>query len=479
MREIGSLVWWQIPEAGWLAFGCVLLVIQILSKESSAFLKVGCLSLFGFILFLGASFFWPNGWLGLNLSGHYLLDGVAIFFKRLFLGIGLFVTLMAIRGESRQISQRSEFFILIWFAIGAMGFLSSIQDLTTLFVSLELVTVTFYVLVSFYRHHTASVEAGVKYLVLGALSTGCLVYGIVYLFGNTRSLDFFRIGEVIAQQSPTMGLGLGVLLILVGVGFKIGVVPFQWWIPDVYQGAPTPVAALLAVASKAAGFAVLWRLLTGPFSSLVPLLTPALQVAAILSILFGSLGALAQHEVKRLMGYSSISHAGFLLIGFIANGSNPSPAVLFYLSVYSIATLAIFSVINEVSELLGGTQFSKFNGLAKRHFGAALALTIGMVSLAGIPPLAGFWGKWFIFWEAWQSGYSILVIVGAFGAFISIYYYLALVRSLFFEEPLEESVPIRLSFLSQTAIYILILASLGLGIFPGMLSQVVRLTLTP
>lgn len=477
METVSSLVWWQLPETGWLAFGCALLLVQIFSQDSLAFKRVGSLSLLGFVLFLVSSFFWPENWQGLALKDHYLWDGVAIFFKRLFLVCGFFVTLMSVRGEARQIARRSEFFVLTWFALGGMGFLSSVQDLTTLFVALELVTVSFYVLVSFYRYNTSSIEAGVKYLVLGALSTGCLVYGIVYLFGNTGALNFSQIAQVISNETPSISLGLGVMLILVGVGFKIGVVPFQWWIPDVYQGAPTPVAAFLSVGSKAAGIVILWRLLNGPFNDLTSLLAPALQVAAALSILFGSLGALAQRDVKRLMGYSSISHAGFLLMGFIASGSTPSPAVLFYLSVYSVATLAIFTVISELSESLGGTSLAHFNGLAKRHFGAALALSVGMISLAGIPPLAGFWGKWFIFWEAWQSGYHVLVLVGAFGAVVSIYYYLALVRSLFFEEVPPEAVPIRLGLLSQMAIYLLTLASLGLGIFPSFADQFVRASL--
>ncbi|MEZ5405163.1 MAG: NADH-quinone oxidoreductase subunit N [Verrucomicrobiia bacterium] len=411
------------------------------------------------------------------MKGRYVWDGVAIFFKRLFLGCGFFVALMARKGESKSIAQRSEFFILTWFAIGGMGFLASVQDLVTLFVALELVTVTFYILVSFYRVNRFSIEAGVKYLVLGALSSGCLVYGIVYLFGNTGGLRFSQIASVINTQPLNLGLGLGVLLLLVGVAFKVGLVPFHWWIPDVYQGAPTPVTAFLSVGSKAAGIVVLWRLLMGPLESLVFVLTPVLVWVAALSILFGALGALAQRDVKRLMGYSSISHAGFLLMGFIAYGFQPSGAVLFYLGVYAVATLGIFMVISLLSESLGGTHLSCFYGLGQRHFGLALALVVGMVSLAGIPPLAGFWGKWMVFWSAWQAGYHFLVFVGAFGAVVSIYYYLALVKSLFFEKAPQDMPAVRLGFFSHVAIYVLMLASLALGIFPGMLSHAVQLAL--
>jgi NADH-quinone oxidoreductase subunit N len=473
--ETSALVWWQVPEVSWLAFGCFLLLAQVFSHESTVFERIGRLTVLGYLLFLGASFFWPEAWLGVALKGRYVWDGVAIFFKRLFLGCGLFVALMARKGEPKQISQRSEF--LTWFAVGGMGFLASVQDLATLFVALELVTVTFYILVSFYRSNILSIEAGVKYLVLGALSTGCLVYGIVYLFGNTQALYFSQIAEALSSQPLNLGLGLGVLLLLVGVAFKVGLVPFHWWIPDVYQGAPTPITAFLSVGSKSAGIVVLWRLLTGPFENLVFVLTPILVVISALSILFGSLGALAQRDVKRLMGYSSISHAGFLLMGFIASDFNPSAAVLFYLGVYAVATLGIFMVVSLLSESLGGTHLSRFQGLSRRNPGAALALVVGMVSLAGIPPLAGFWGKWMVFWSAWQTGYSILVFVGAFGAVVSIYYYLALVKSLFFEEPSQEMAPVRLGFFSQVAIYLLMLANLALGVFPGWMDRMVQATL--
>src|SRR5213075_901078 len=292
-------------------------------------------------------------------------------------------------------------------------------DFIFIFVSLELVTISFYVLVSFTRRNPLTLEAGVKYLVLSALSTAFLVYGIAWIFGVTGQTNLQRIAEALADPDIDRGAALfGMVLVLVALGFKIAAVPFQIWVPDVYQGAPTPVTAYLSVGSKAAGFVVLLRVLQ-TFATL-PQVQRLIVLIALLTLIYGNLAALPQTNLKRLLAYSSIAHAGYLLIGVVCFDEQ---AVSFYLVAYLLMTLLSFAVLTIVAQQTG-EEISDFDGLGKRSPFLAFAMLIGMLSLAGLPFTAGFLGKFFIFYAAISQRQVTLIAVGVIAVGCGFYYYL-------------------------------------------------------
>src|SRR5213593_4311890 len=353
-----------------------------------------------------------------------------------------------------------EFFTVPIFTFAGLMYLVSAIDFIFIFVSLELVTISFYVLVSFMRSNPATLEAGVKYLVLSALSTAFLVYGITWIFGATGQTSLERITVVLASSDTDRGAALlGVVLVLVALGFKIAAVPFQIWVPDVYQGAPTPVTAYLSVGSKAAGFVVLLQVLR-PFATL-PQMQRLLVLVAVLTLIYGNLAALPQTNLKRLLAYSSIAHTGYLLIGVVCLDSN---AVVFYLVAYLLMTLLSFAVLVIVAQQTG-EQIADFDGLAKRSPFLAFAMLIGMVSLAGVPFTAGFLGKFFIFYAAVAQRQVALVVVGVITVGCGFYYYLKVVRAMYWQ-PADKTDKIPVTALSRLAISALIIATIWLGVYP-------------
>jgi NADH-quinone oxidoreductase subunit N len=331
--------------------------------------------------------------------GMFRLDPFALYFKRLFLLALTMVLVMAAEFSPRLESGVTEFYALLMFCATGMLLIASVNDFILLFVSLELVTITFYVLASYLRRQVASLEAGTKYLILGALSSGFTVYGIAYIFGTTGTTNFDKLAEILRTHAgtPAPAFVFGMLLVLTGLGFKIASVPFQIWAPDVYQGAPTPVTAFLAVGSKAAGFALLLRVL---FAGLLPVQSIWASLLLVLSgatLLYGNLGAIPQHNIKRLLGYSSIGHAGYMLMGIAAVNALGAGAVLFYLGQYAFTNLCAFLAIVAVTAATGSDEIPSFSGLGKRSPILGLALFLSMMSLAGVPPLSGFFGKFQLF----------------------------------------------------------------------------------
>src|SRR5438105_1472053 len=338
--------------------------------------------------------------------------------------------------------------------------MSSAIVFVLMFVSLELVTISFYVLVGFTRRNPASLEAGVKYLVLSALATGFLAYGITWIFGATGETNLQKIATVFSRPGLEYHAALfGGVLVIVALGFKIAAVPFHIWVADVYQGAPTPVTAYLSVGSKAAGFVVLLRVLR-PFLML-PEMQRLLVLIAILTLIYGNLAALPQGNLKRLLAYSSIAHAGYLLIGVACFDGG---AVIFYLVAYLLMTLLSFAVLVIVSQRTGD-RISDFDGLAKRSPFLAFAMLIAMVSLAGVPFTAGFLGKFFIFYSAIAQRQIALLVVGVITVGCGFYYYLKVVRAMYWQSTAKmDKIPI--SALSRFAMSALILAIIGLGVYP-------------
>jgi NADH-quinone oxidoreductase subunit N len=403
--------------------------------------------------------------------GMYRFDAFALFFKRLFLLALTMVLVMAAEFSDRLETGVAEFYALLMFCAAGMLILASVNDFILLFVALELVTITFYVLASFLRRQIPSLEAGTKYLILGALSSGFTVYGIAFVFGTTGTTNFDKLSSQLSAfgGQPTTAFTLGMLLVLTGLGFKIASVPFQIWAPDVYQGAPTPVTAFLAVGSKAAGFALLLRVL---FAGLWPVqgtwITLVLVLAAA-TLLYGNLGAIPQRNIKRLLGYSSIGHAGYLLMGIAAANALGVGAVLFYLGQYAFTVLCAFLAIVAVTNATGSDEIPAFSGLGKRSPILGLALFLAMMSLAGVPPLSGFFGKFQLFAAVIDRArtdwhYYGLAGIGAAAIVISLYFYLGVGKAIYLQEA-EDAAPIAVSKPLRAALYICMAAMIGLGMF--------------
>jgi NADH-quinone oxidoreductase subunit N len=439
--------------------------------------KLGYAAAIGVGLILLYSLFWVEIPTDPYAFGQmYALDALALFFKRFFLLAALIVLLMSVEFADRIGSGIGEFYALILFALSGMLFASSANDFALLFVSLELITVTFYVLTSFQRGVLSSLEAGVKYLIIGALSTSFTVFGIALVYGISHTLNFGELAGVAAQFGGNKIFLFGLVLVLVGLGFKIAAVPFQIWAPDVYQGAPTPVTAFLAIGSKAAGFALLLRVLfiavpdiTAQWSNLLIILSAA-------SILYGNLCAIPQRNLKRLLGYSSIAHAGYMLLGIAALSAAGRAAVLYYLSGYLFTVLGAFTVICLVLRQADGEDLSALAGLHRRSPLLAAALTLAMASLAGIPPLAGFFGKFLLLKAVIEQGpahpgYYCLAFTALAGVVISLYYYFGVVRAIYWSNDAADLSPIQVSKPIRATIYACILGMFYLGVFPNYIVQ--------
>lgn len=425
----------------------------------------------------------------------YSTDPTAMFFKRIALGTTILVLVMAL--EYRHVLAKyipgteegrgtGEFYSLPIFICAGLMFMASAVDFILIFVALELVTIGFYVIVAYMRRHSQCLEAGVKYLILGALSTGFLVYGITWIFGLTgqTNLAAVKVALINGFTAPSIGGGpefgalagneaaflFGIMLILVALGFKVAAAPFQLWVPDVYQGAPTPVTAFLSVGSKAAGFIVLVRVLD-VFLAVEAVRDKVIAVIAILAgatLLYGNLTAMPQDNLKRLFAYSSIAHAGYLLIACAALYSEPAAAkeaISFYLAGYLLMTLLSFLILIVVARSSRGDDIRHFNGLGKRSPFLAFGMTVAIASLAGIPLTAGFLGKFLIFKTAVASGQYTLIAIGIIGVAAGFYYYFKVIAAMYWQEPGDAS-PIAVSFLTRASVSILAVLIIVLGLWP-------------
>jgi NADH-quinone oxidoreductase subunit N len=456
-------------EIAVLVLGMVILMFEAfaakIDKRILAFAAIA-----GLVVILVATFFVtpvPAPYQAAGFWNFYTADRLSIFFKQFALLTTILVLIMMIDYAPVVRSSFSgardglgEFFAVPIFTCAGLMYLVSAIDFIFIFVSLELVTISFYVLVSFTRRNPVTLEAGVKYLVLSALSTAFFVYGIAWIFGATGQTNLQRVTEALANADTNQSAALlGMVLVLVALGFKIAAVPFQIWVPDVYQGAPTPVTAYLSVGSKAAGFVVLLRVLR-PFLAL-PQMQRLLILIALLTLIYGNLAALPQGNLKRLLAYSSIAHAGYLLIGVVClDGS----AVVFYLVAYLLMTLLSFAVLVIVAQQTG-EQISDFDGLGQRSPFLAFAMLIGMVSLAGVPFTAGFLGKFFIFYAAILQRQIGLVVVGVITVGCGFYYYLKVIRAMYWQSTAKlDMIPV--TGLSRFAISASIVATIWLGVYP-------------
>jgi len=471
-------------ELSVIGLGLVLLLADLfVPAERRRFIGYAAIAALGVLLVTSLSGNGSCGQFGTAFGGMFVNDPLSLFFKQLFIVAAILVLFMAAE-FSDKLAEGSvaEYYSLILFALAGMLFAASSNDFTMLFVSIELITITFYVLVSFQRSKLQSLEAGVKYLILGALSSSFMVFGIALIWGTTGELNFTKLAAVAPQFADSQIFLLGVLLVLVGLGFKIAAFPFQIWAPDVYQGAPTPTTAFLAIGSKAAGFVLLLRVLFTAVPSVTAQWDNLLIVISGITILYGNLCAIPQRNLKRLLGYSSIAHAGYLLLGVAALSASGQSALMYYLAGYVFTVMAGFFVITLVMRHLATEDISGLAGLNQRSPLLSATLTIAMVSLAGIPPLAGFFGKFLLLKsviEAAQTthnhGYYCLAFTALVGVIISLYYYFGVIRAIYWSKDPADLSPIELSSPAKLSIWACLAGIFWIGLFPNTLLNVTNL----
>jgi len=402
-----------------------------------------------------------------TFSGMVSLDAYALFFKLVFLLISAMIILMSMRYVEIERINLGEYYGLILFATVGMMFMPSSTDLLSFYLSLELMSMSFYVLTAFMRKDPKSIEASIKYFLTGVFASGIILYGIAFLYGAAGTTNLSEIAAFIkTQESTSPSLVMSFVLLLTGFGFKIAVVPFHMWAPDVYEGAPTPITAFLSAGSKAAAFSVMLRVFVNSFGLSNGGWWQILWIVTVLTMTLGNLLALVQTNMKRMLSYSSIAHAGYIMMGLIAASKIGFAAIMVYLVGYAFMTLGAFTlVILLCSRNLKGDQIQDFQGLARRYPMVAGSFILFGLSLIGIPPTAGFVGKLFLFNAAIQGGFYWLAIIGALNSAVSLYYYFRVVKVMYMEEP-PDSLELSFSPSIKVALGVAAFVTLFLGLYP-------------
>ncbi|MEE9433998.1 MAG: NADH-quinone oxidoreductase subunit NuoN [Sphingorhabdus sp.] len=435
--NLGISLYFTRPELILSVSGLVLLIIAAWRSDSGRLLSLAAIAaLFAAGAWTVNLLTHPSLELGGDaFEGLYRMDAFGSFSKLLIYVAAAISLMIAPRFLKNMGAMRAEYPVLILFAVVGMGIMVSANDLMTLYIGLELNSLSAYVLASFARNDGRSVEAGLKYFVLGALASGILLFGMSLLYGFTGSTNFDAIGKALSGDIG-MGALFGVVFVLSGLAFKISAAPFHMWTPDVYEGAPTPVTAFFASAPKVAAMALLVRVTITAFGDQTFVWQQIIMVIAIMSILIGAVGAIGQSNLKRLLAYSSINNVGFILIGLAAGTKEGIAAMLVYLSIYVAMTLGGFICLMQLRNRDGRLRedMSDIAGLSKTRPGLAAAMAIFMFSLAGIPPLFGFWGKLVVFNAAVAAGLLPLAVIGIAASVIGAFYYLKVVKVMYFDD---------------------------------------------
>jgi NADH-quinone oxidoreductase subunit N len=405
-------------------------------------------------------------------QGLLAVDAFAFFFKVVFLLAALMTVLMSARYLEIEGASPGEYYFLILCATLGMMIMAGGIDLITSFIGLETMAVSFYILAGFIKPNQRSNEAAVKYFLLGAFSLGILLYGMSIMYGLSGSTSMRAMAAVFAGQERNQLLVLAVILVVAGMGFKIAAVPFHMWAPDVYEGSPTPITAFLSVGSKAASFAMLLRIFMVAMPSMNADWRLLFEVLAIVTMTVGNLAALTQTNVKRMLAYSSIAHAGYLLIGVVAYTPRGIAAMLIYLLIYAFMQLGAFAVVIMMRRRdMIGDELKDLSGLRFRHPFAAFAMLLFMLSLGGIPPTAGFMGKFWLFSAAIEAGYVWLAVIGVLNSAISLYYYIRIVVFMYVKKETTGSEPTASPALAFT-LAVAVIATIALGIYPRQLFEI-------
>ena len=477
MPQLLAVDWWALGAVIGLSSGIMLLLLLEFVPAGARSSRSALIS----IVTLAAS-----GWAVWQVAdarrsifgGMFLHDGMSVFFTLLFVAIGLLSVLLSWDYVKRTRINQAEYYALLLSATLGMILMAASNSLITIFLALELMSLALYIMVGFRRTQLESNEAALKYFLLGAFASGFLLYGIALVYAATGSTDLQRIATVIAG-SPLLGsplLLIGSLLVLTGFAFKVAVVPFHMWTPDAYEGAPTSVTAFMSAGAKAAGFAALLRVLMRALGDVEADWTAILTGVAVLTMTVGNVSALLQSNVKRMLAFSSIAHAGYVLVAVVAGGEAGAAAALFYLTVYAVMNLGAFGVLT----LLGRgqeerVQVADFAGLGFRQPLLGLAMTFFMLSLGGIPPTAGFMGKVYLFGAALDQGLVTLVVIGMLNSVISVFYYLRVTVAMYMDDPQGEPVQVSWAAPGAIAIVVTLLLTLWWGVQAnGLLDQAQR-----
>ncbi len=398
------------------------------------------------------------------------LDNFGLFFTELFLGVAVITILSSVDYLKETNIRGGEYYALILFSTLGMILMAAANDLILFFLGLETMSIAVYILTGMWREREQASEAAMKYFIIGAFATGFFLYGVALIYGTTGSTNLSRISTSLVQQvnqwSPI--LIVGVFLLLIGLAFKVAAFPFHFWVPDVYEGAPTPITGFMAVSVKAAAFAGLARIFLYQLASLDDEIKFPLWTLAILTMTVGNLLAIAQSSVKRMLAYSSIAHAGYLLIAVVAGGEFGGPALLYYLLTYAPMTLGAFAVVMALKEgERDNEEYTHYAGIGWKRPFLGIAMSIFMLSLAGFPPLAGFTGKFYLFRSAVTAGYTSLAIIGALNSLLSVIYYLRVIVMMYMEEGGVEGKPFTAAPYLYLSIAIAALGTVYLGLLPS------------
>ncbi|MFQ5950303.1 MAG: NADH-quinone oxidoreductase subunit N [Nitrospiria bacterium] len=455
-----------LPELILALLACALFVaepfVPLQKKEQLGYFSLGALALSG----LSMIFLWGKEIS--TFSGMISLDFYALFFKMVFLSISALTILMSFRYVQIQRINLGEYYGLILFATVGMMFLPSAADLLSFYLSLELMSMSLYVLTAFMRKDPKSIEAGIKYFLTGVFASGIILYGIAFLYGASGTTNLKAIHGYLSTQdlssSPT--LIIAIILMITGFGFKVAAVPFHMWAPDVYEGSPTPITAFLSAGSKAAAFSVMLRVFIMGLGASHAAWWQILWLVAVMTMTLGNIVALVQTNIKRLLAYSSIAHAGYIMMGLIAGSEVGWAAILVYLVGYVFMTMGAFTLVVLVCRKnVRGDQISDFRGLARTHPVVAAAFILFALSLIGIPPTAGFVGKLYLFNAAIQGGFYWLAIIAVLNSAISLYYYFKVVMVMYMEEP-QDAMPLSFSPALKVALSVMAFVTLFLGLYP-------------
>ncbi|MBU4321217.1 MAG: NADH-quinone oxidoreductase subunit N [Thermodesulfovibrionales bacterium] len=460
----------MIPELLMTALALIVILIDLLikKKEVIALISIAGVAVVALSL-VGSS--------GITFGGMYISDGYSTFFKLIFFINVILTILISIKYIAVEKVNYGEYYSLILFSTIGMMIMASAGDLIVLYLGLELMALSTYVLAGFIRHDIKSNEAALKYFLLGAFSSAFLLYGISIVYGLTGTTDLKAIASFINERGLTdnFSLLLSVIFLIVAFGFKIAAAPFHMWAPDVYEGAPTSITAFMSVGPKAAGFAVLGRVFMVAFVSVKVDWVAILIPISILTMAVGNIVALSQTNIKRMLAYSSIAHAGYALLGIITANNEGLASMMNYLMIYAFMNIGAFAVIIMLrSEGFKGDSIYDYEGLAKTHPLAAVLMLIFMFSLTGIPPTAGFIGKLYIFMAAINAGYTWLVVIAVIFSAISAYFYLRIIMYMYMKEP-KTSVQLSVSPGIALALAITVIAVLVIGVLPSAVINFARI----
>jgi len=435
------------PELIIACSAMALLMVGVLRPETDANgERIGWVAILALIVAAVVVVQQPAGGTASLFDNAFVVDGFGRFMKLLVLGGSATALLLAFDDFRDHQHMKFEYPVLILLATVGMLMMVSASDLIALYLGLELQSLALYVVAAFRRDSVRSSEAGLKYFVLGALSSGMLLYGASLIYGFTGSTSFLAIAGIAKSEiaAGNIGLVFGLVFLLVGLAFKVSAVPFHMWTPDVYEGAPTPVTAFFAAAPKIAAMALLCRATLGAFPGFTPQWRQIIVFLSLASMLLGAFAAIGQTNIKRLMAYSSIANVGFALVGLAAHSADGTQGVLVYMAIYLVMTLGTFACILAMRRQGGEVEtIADLSGLSKHNLPMAFVLAMLMFSLAGIPPLAGFWSKWYVFLAAVNANLWFLAVVGVLASVVGAYYYLRIVKIMFFDEAAEPFLPVR------------------------------------